>query len=214
MTDDNVLGAGIPYNVSIWAVNLAGPGHAVTLTTFTMELGKLNIAQQSNLSIVMPQPAPQTAPRNFRAVHLTGSSMELFWVPLTLSEAQGFVTTYTVSYRQLTSSSESEVEETAIRHNGTVVAGLQEDATYLVQVWASTTAGPGERSPVIVVQAFMGTPNGGSGTANGSSDTGAIVGGIVGGIVAVLLIVAATIVAVSIVVAVTIKGKQQGQSTK
>ena len=39
----------------------------------------------------------------------------------------------------------------AIRNNGTIVTGLEEDATYLVQVWANTAAGAGKRSPLITV---------------------------------------------------------------
>ncbi len=94
------------------------------------------------------------APRNFTASRRVSSTILLFWIPLTLSEAQGFVTTYTVSYRQRATSSTRQLGErqvTAIRSNGTIVTGLQEEATYLVQVWASTAAGAGVRSPIVTV---------------------------------------------------------------
>ena len=127
--------------------------------------------------------------------------MELFWNPLTLSEAQGFVRVYTVSYRELASSSESglleEQQETAIRNNGTVVTGLQVDTAYLVQVWASTAAGAGERSPITIVQPLTGSELN--------------IGAIIGGAVALLLIIGITTLAAIIVVSVTrvLKGKQQ-----
>ena len=156
---------------------------------------------------------PNTAPRNFRAVRLSGSIMELFWNPLTLSEAKGFMTAYTVSYRQLTTSSDSgeleELQETAIRNDGTIVTGLEEDATYLVQVWASTAAGAGERSPILLVQLAPTTttePNG----PVASSSTGAIIGAVV----AVILIVAITVFAVAVIVALTLKGKQHTKTNK
>ena len=37
-------GAGVPYNVSIAAVNKAGLGHVITVTVFTRELGNLYIS--------------------------------------------------------------------------------------------------------------------------------------------------------------------------
>ena len=133
-------------------------------------------------------------------MRLTGSIMELFWTPLTLSEARGFVTAYTVSYRQFTTSSDSgqleEQQGTAIRNNGTIVTGLQEDDTYLVQVWASTGVGAGERSPIVIVQPL----------SESASNTGAIIGGVV----AVIAIVAITTLAVVI----ALKRKQHTKTIK
>lgn len=101
--------------------------------------------------------APPIAPRNFTASRRVSSTILLFWVPLTLSEAQGFVTSYTVAYRQMTAGSSrtrqlGEGQVRAIRDNGTIVTGLQEDATYLVQVWANTAAGAGQRSRTVTIQ--------------------------------------------------------------
>lgn len=177
-------GAGIPYNVSIWAVNLAGAGDSVIITNFTRELSKY--FYRSILIFILLFLAPNIAPRNFSAVRLSGSIIEAFWNPLTLSEARGFVTSYTISYRQLTTSSDSgqleEQQMTTVRNNGTTVTGLQEDASYLVQVWANTAAGAGERSPIVIVQPL--------------SDTTDNLGAIIGGSVSVLFIVALTALAV------------------
>ena len=66
------------------------------------------------------------------------------------------MTSYTISYRQATTSTGSgqleEQQETAAGNSGTIVSGLQEDASYLIQVWANTAAGTGERIPIVVVQ--------------------------------------------------------------
>ena len=140
--------------------------------------------------------------------------MEIFWTPLTLSEARGFVVSYTVSYRQLTSSSDTgqleEQQETARRSDGTIVTGLQENATYLIQVWANTAAGAGERSSIVIVQPPTGAT--GEGEQTGLDNIGAIIGGVL----SVLLIVAITIFAVVVVVSVArvLKGKQPENTTE
>ena len=148
-------------------------------------------------------------------MRLTGSIMELFWTPLTLSEARGFVTAYTVSYRQFTTSSDSgqleEQQGTAIRNNGTIVTGLQEDDTYLVQVWASTVAGAGERSPIVVVHPLPATT---LSTASESINRPVSTGAIIGGVVAMIVIVAITTFAVATVFARTLKRKQHTKTIK
>ena len=124
--------------------------------------------------------------------------MKLFWTPLALSEAQGFVTAYTVSYRQLNSGQLEVKQELAMRNSGSIVTGLQDEATYLVQVWASTSAGAGERTAIIAVQPLPATAS-----PSGADTTGSIIGGVVA--VMVIVIVAITIFAV---VALTMNRKK------
>lgn len=137
-------------------MNLAGAGDIFTITKFTRELRKnCTLCVLYDLSYFSL--APDTAPRNFSAVRLSGSIIEMLWIPLTLSEARGFVISYTASYgQQLATSNETiqpqEQIETGIQSNVATVTRLQEDATYLVQVWANTAAGAGKRSPVVILQ--------------------------------------------------------------
>lgn len=130
--------------------------------------------------------------------------MEMFWNPLTLSEAQGFVTAYTVSYRQLSTNSSQQVEMqvAATRNSGTVVTGLQGEVTYYAQVWASTAAGAGERSPVFIVEPPVVTMP----SQSGPVDPGAIIGGVVAGLLIVAVVITVIVVAITIT---RVKGQQR-----
>ena len=79
--------------------------------------------------------------------------MEVFWIPLTLTEARGFVRTYTVSHRQVNGSNQQEEQDMAPGDvDRRIVTGLQEEETYYVQVWANTVAGAGVRSHMVIIQ--------------------------------------------------------------
>ena len=116
--------------------------------------------------------------------------MEVYWTPLTLTEARGFVRTYTVSYGQVSGSNQQEEQEMAPGDvDQTVVTGLQEEEAYYVQVWANTVAGAGVRSRIVMVQ----PPSTTSGTE--------IIGAIIGGVMAAVLIIVTTVVLIAIIVA-------------
>ena len=132
---------------------------------------------------------------------ISGSTMEVFWTPLTLTEARGFVRTYTVSYGQASGSNQQEEQEMAPGDvDQTVVTGLQEEEAYYVQVWANTAAGAGVRSRIVIVQPPLTT------TGTGLPDTGAIIGGVV----AIVIVVAITIIVVVIIVTVLVRGQKSG----
>ena len=77
--------AGVPYNVSIAAVNRAGPGEFTVFIHFTREL------------------TPSIAPKNVTISRPSPTVMVVSWIPLTYSEARGFISHYTVAYTPLTS---------------------------------------------------------------------------------------------------------------
>lgn len=113
--------------------------------------------------------------------------METFWNPLTLSEAQGYVTAYVVTYRESINNNWV-VEMSAANSNRTTISGLKKEASYYVQVWATTVAGPGERSQVILVEPPPSNP--------------ASIGVVAGGAAGVLVLIVAVIIVIIIVVVV------------
>lgn len=127
------------------------------------------------------------------------------------------MTSYTVSYIELDSISGQNDEERVIANRDTetiTITGLEQETTYYLQVWASTEAGVGERSPVITA---IGIPMTIDREPSPSvtlvmEDTSGSIGieAIVGGTVAVLLIitVAITIIVVIIVIVRALNGRQ------
>ena len=84
--------------------------------------------------------------------------MMVSWTPLSLSEARGFITHYTVAYFPQPSSSKQQEPNTMYKNvsgsdsNQTTIDGLEASTDYGVQVSASTNAGSGHFSPVILAK--------------------------------------------------------------
>lgn len=80
--------------------------------------------------------------------------MNVTWTKLTLEEARGLITAYTVTYETVGSRRRKEVmEEVSEPENSyKVVGGLGFTTSYSVMVSASTTAGQGISSSAITVQ--------------------------------------------------------------
>ena len=80
--------------------------------------------------------------------------MNVTWTKLTLEEARGLITAYTVTYEIVSSRRRKEVleEVSAPEDSYKVVGGLDFTSSYLVVVSASTTAGQGISSSAITVQ--------------------------------------------------------------
>ena len=85
--------------------------------------------------------------------------MEVSWLPLTLTEARGFVSSYTVAYdSELTSISvRLSAMYTHVPANQTtvVIDRLNPGLTYYVKVWANTSAGAGMASEAILAETLM-----------------------------------------------------------
>ena len=135
--------------------------------------------------------------------------MEVSWSQLSPGEARGHVRSYTVMHRQLSSDS-SRQEEQRVRvpaeESEVLISGLQADETYYIQAWASTAAGEGVRTQVMLIEPPSAT---GSTLAATTSATSATVAGasggdgsdmvtIVSGSAALVFIVALAVVIVSV----------------
>ena len=83
---------------------------------------------------------------------INDSHMKVSWSLLTLVEARGWITNYTVYYKPRPASG-GQYNFTTVPHNLTsvVIGGLLSEETYVVQVSASTAAGEGVRSEEVSV---------------------------------------------------------------
>ena len=98
---------------------------------------------------------PSISPKDIEVVRISGSMMRVSWTSLTLTEARGFITHYTVAYTP--SSSGSKREELNILYqtvgkdsSEATIEGLDGYSAYAVQVSASTAAGDGGYSGAII----------------------------------------------------------------
>ena len=132
--------AGVPYNVSIAAVNRAGPGEFTVFIHFTREL------------------APNIAPRDVTISRSSPTVMVVSWIPLIYSEARGFISHYTVAYTPLTSNRRKRqalvtmtVTVPGMGANTTRIEGLDPNTDYTVLISATNGAGRNDLShPVLV----------------------------------------------------------------
>ena len=90
--------------------------------------------------------------------------MVVSWLPLTLSEARGFISHYTVAYSPQTFSSTRKKQVAMTQRvegmdaNTTTITGLDPDTNYYVQVSATTGAEAGEE--VLSAGVFVPVPQG------------------------------------------------------
>ncbi len=99
---------------------------------------------------------PTVSPKLLTATRTASIAMTLSWEHLTLSEAQGFITNYTILYyktakvrKRLRPNTISKIVDGS--HNSTAIYELNEVSAYLVQISAKTAAGNGVLiMPVIV----------------------------------------------------------------
>ena len=92
------------------------------------------------------------SPTNLVIERVNGSHMIVSWTALTLVEARGHITHYTVYY--WSASNTRQVFNVTVAHNITrvVVGILLPGATYLVEIAASTSVGEGTTSVIMQVQ--------------------------------------------------------------
>ena len=101
------------------------------------------------------------APDHYPSVtanRLNVTHMNITWRKLSLEEARGFITSYTVSYDTLDSRRRKEATVEFVHPEGSykVISGLGITISYVVTVSASTAVGLGINSPPIIVN---GKPN-------------------------------------------------------
>ena len=99
--------------------------------------------------------APSVSPV-YQVARISGSIVLVSWTRLTLSEARGFITNYTVTYSSSSGGSKQQMQNTLYQIvsaalNETTIEGLDESTAYLVQVLASTSVGAGVLSEPLLV---------------------------------------------------------------
>ena len=97
---------------------------------------------------------PSVSPSGVRVERLSSTAMNVSWTLLTLEEARGFVTSYTVSYRKDEGVAKRTTESVVVpggEQSSVVIGGLDPGSSYLVSVSASTSAGSGEMSEPVVL---------------------------------------------------------------
>ena len=87
-------------------------------------------------------------------MRITPSSIEVSWLSLSLEEARGFVSSYTVAYQSGMNNFSLLAMYISVPGNQTIVVidGLNPDFIYHVKVWANTSAGAGMASKAIVAE--------------------------------------------------------------
>ena len=148
----------------------------------------------------------------------TPTTMLVSWTPLTLSEARGFVTFYTVAYTPVLNSRRRQVSQDTMYmsvsadSSSVTIVGLDGSLAYSVPVSAGTRAGQGVQSTAQVAGITEGersntpmysvfddyyiiviSPN------SGTSGTNVNAGAIIGGVVAVVFILAVTVITIALV---------------
>ena len=101
-----------------------------------------------------PPLVPSVSPSGVRVERLTSTAMNVSWTLLTLEEARGFVTSYTVSYRKDEGMAKWTTESVVVpggEQSSVVIGGQDPGSSYLVSVSASTSAGTGDMSEEILV---------------------------------------------------------------
>ena len=89
--------------------------------------------------------APNTAPKNVSIDRFNATHMNVSWEQLTLEEARGFLTGYTITYDTTGSrrKRQAKVKVVAPDKSHAIIGGLELTESYYVIVSASTEIGPG-----------------------------------------------------------------------
>ena len=96
--------------------------------------------------------APSIAPADVNTERLNGTHMTVTWTVLTLEQARGFITGYTVSYEPASNTGgrrKRDSEETSVSEPPAPIGGLSPNLAYSVTVRANTAAGAGVSSEPI-----------------------------------------------------------------
>jgi hypothetical protein len=177
----------IPYNVTVIAINMEGPGIPRTIIIFTKE--------------GMPP-----KPRNIRVDRISDESMIVRWNAIPIQEAKGIIENYYVTYTPYV----PPPDETTRRQSSMTVTvpgnvshvtidGLSAGVSYSVSVVATTGAGDGDPSDVVIVEPPT-TPV--SGPDN-------LIYIIIGVVVAVIFIISIIVIIIVVICIVILKKKSR-----
>ena len=154
----------IPYTISVAGATIKGRGKAVlTDVFFTQEGSKL--IENEHLVFNLYHLVPQYGPQNITGRWLNRTSIEVSWLALSLVEARGFITNYTVTAQpvQLTSSNKKREETskllrvTTLSSNETSIvirSSLDPTLDYVISVSASTKIGESTNNINITLSAL------------------------------------------------------------
>ena len=108
---------------------------------------------------------PSISPKNVSVTRPSATVMVVSWIPLSYSEARGFISHYTVAYSPLTGGRKRQALDTMTQTvpgmdtNTTRIEGLDANTDYIVQVSATNGAGSDELSPPVLAAAPIGKLN-------------------------------------------------------
>ena len=155
--NDCCAAPGVAYNVSIAAVNRAGPGEFSVFIHFTQEQGMKLLLFATFIVQHLDLIEPNIPPKNVTITRPSPTVMVVSWIPLNYSEARGFISHYTVTvaYFPLTSGQALDTMTQTVPGmdtNTTRIEGLDANTDYIVQVSATNGAGTSHLSaPLHVV---------------------------------------------------------------
>lgn len=93
---------------------------------------------------------PQNPPSNIKVEADSPTKLRVSWDLMSPEEAQGFVVSYTVSYKKEESQPDEGLQKTVPGdRNSLFVDDLDSNQGYSIVMWANTTAGMGEPSKPI-----------------------------------------------------------------
>ena len=104
--------------------------------------------------------APQFAPKRVTVERLTNTVMLVHWEMLTLEQARGFITQYTVFYEVVGGNKGAlpiTMNETVLGDDNKVIGELESKLAYLVYVSASTSVGMGNLSDPVLLEVVQDT---------------------------------------------------------
>ena len=139
----------MPYYVSVAALTSKGKGEFKTKVAFTLQGSKSEkLVVQSAFSHLFFtfHLVPVSGPHDVQIMRLTSTQLAVRWEPLSLEEARGFITHYTVTAEPASTLRRRQAQvplSVTVDPNTTraVFDGLSSVLTYLVTVSASTAVG-------------------------------------------------------------------------
>ncbi len=101
-------------------------------------------------------PSVPPAPSTISVIRLNGTHMNVSWRPIPLTESNGFIEEYRISYsRSISTKRKRQIGTINVRSNVSyiIIGNLNPSNQYSVTVSAQTSAGSGEQSIVVMVTA-------------------------------------------------------------
>jgi len=99
---------------------------------------------------------PNISPHDVRISRSSSTTASVLWKKLTIVEARGFITNYTISYQPLSMKREVQTFNKVEKGNkeNSLLMGLEENSKYLLRIAASTNEGVGKYSNPIRVPRY------------------------------------------------------------